>query len=383
MARLPGNTGKEFIMTELPHIIDNTVYYDCLTAPIEVNGLYRPHTTGKFYRLPDELLNDMSINLGARERAKRSAGGRVRFATDAACVTVEASLQAINSRSKHFSIGGKAGIDIYVAERGTNNMLYRQCFFPALTNINPDDGLAEGEIKETYYFNIHDTHAEHEVMLHLTNFAELNFMRIGLPEGAQLYAPRPYAHPKPILAYGSSISQGCAASRPGNVWLQHISRWLDIDTINLGFSGSDKGEAAIAHFIGQQDISLFVMGYEANAGSNAHLKATHRPFYEIVRAAQPDLPILIASMPRFPRVVNHHNPNKTDRIQSEIEVLATYNYGIARGDRNLYFLSGTTMYGTRDQDACIVDHAHPNDLGFMRIAEAMRPAILNALQRVY
>ena len=44
----------------------------------------------------------------------------------------------------------------------------------------------------------------------------------------------------------------------------------------------------------------------------------------------------------------------------------------AAGDKQLYFLDGSDFLG-KDYSECSADGAHPNDLGFYRIAEALEP----------
>ena len=47
----------------------------------------------------------------------------------------------------------------------------------------------------------------------------------------------------------------------------------------------------------------------------------------------------------------------------------TYERAKAAGDRHVYFIDGERLFGTENREACTVDGCHPNDLGFMRMAE--------------
>ena len=58
-----------------------------------------------------------------------------------------------------------------------------------------------------------------------------------------------------------------------------------------------RGEPEMAGVIASADMSVFVMDYDYNAPSAEHLAQTHEPFFQIVREAQPDLPIVIVSSP--------------------------------------------------------------------------------------
>jgi lysophospholipase L1-like esterase len=46
----------------------------------------------------------------------------------------------------------------------------------------------------------------------------------------------------------------------------------------------------------------------------------------------------------------------------------------ADGDQNVHFLDGARLLG-QDWEECTVDGTHPNDLGFMRMAERLTPAL--------
>lgn len=72
-----------------------------------------------------------------------------------------------------------------------------------------------------------------------------------------------------------------------------LCRAVDAPLINLGFSGSAKGEIKVAELIGSLDLAAFVMDYDYNAPNFEHLKKTHEPFFKAVRKARPDLPIII------------------------------------------------------------------------------------------
>lgn len=63
-------------------------------------------------------------------------------------------------------------------------------------------------------------------------------------------------------------------------------------------------------------------------------------------------------------------------------IMETCTRGWAEGDENLYYLDGAGMFGDKDQDACTVDHTHPNDLGFYRMAEHIRPILFNMLEDI-
>ena len=128
----------------------------------------------------------------------------------------------------------------------------------------------------------------------------------------------------------------------------------------------------MAEYIASLPMSVFVLDYDHNAPNPEHLNKTHYRFYEIIRKAQPDLPIIMVSMPDTDR-----NPADADERRGII--MNTYLRARAEGDRKVWFVDGRTLFGGRDRDCCTMDGCHPNDLGFYRMAEGLLPAIREAL----
>ena len=114
-----------------------------------------------------------------------------------------------------------------------------------------------------------------EYTLNLPLFNEIYELYIGVEKGSSLVSHNDYRIEKPVVFYGSSITQGVEASRPGTSYESVISRNIDCDYINLGFAGCAKGEEEIAEYISEIDMSAFIMDYDHNAPDSEHLKKTH------------------------------------------------------------------------------------------------------------
>lgn len=67
-------------------------------------------------------------------------------------------------------------------------------------------------------------------------------------------------------------------------------------------------------------------------------------------------------------------PSEDEKIRRDI-VKNTYNNAIANGDKNVYFIDGEEMLKIFGGDSGTVDNCHPNDLGFMCMAEALIPCL--------
>ena len=192
----------------------------------------------------------------------------------------------------------------------------------------------------------------------------MSALYVGLEASAQLSPGSAYRHKKPVLYYGSSITQGGCASRPGNSYQAIISRRYDCDFLNFGFSGNARGEETFMEYLAQLDYSIFVLDYDHNAPSAGHLEATHRRAYDIIRRHQPNKPVILISKPDF----LFHRPE--DRARRSI-IYSTYLEAVRAGDQNVFFLDGYSLFGGEGRDGCTVDGCHPNDLGFYRMADVI------------
>ena len=176
----------------------------------------------------------------------------------------------------------------------------------------------------------------------------------------------------PILYYGSSITQGACATRPGMMYQNYICRDTLVDYINLGFSGSAKGEPAMREYLATIDCSIFVCDWDHNLNDPVKLAAAHYPLYRTFRDAHPDTPIILISRPDF----DTHNVAAANRQV----IIDTYEKARAEGDQNIYFIDGETIFGDQHRDECTVDRTHPTDLGFYRFYQTLVPKILKLLK---
>ena len=51
-----------------------------------------------------------------------------------------------------------------------------------------------------------------------------------------------------------------------------------------------------------------------------------------------------------------------------------------RAGEPVWFIDGESLWEGKDRDACSVDGCHPNDLGFMRMADRIEPVLREALK---
>lgn len=331
-------------------------FYDVRQEPFEIYGLYNPKTEAQFKRLSDEI--GLNVNPGVSALYLHTSGGRVRFSTNSKYVAIKAVLPHVGTLDI-MPFSGSAGFDIYVDDPETGDSRFRR-------NVHPktiQDNEFEGEV----VFN-------HRRMRYYTvcfpSYTPVTNLYIGLEKDATVGKGMKYKDCSPIVFYGSSITQGAASSRPGNIYENIISRKFGMDYINLGFSGNGKAEDTIVDYMCTLPMSVFVSDYDHNAPDAEYLKKTHLKMYQKIRAAHPDVPYIMLSKPDFDNM-----QNLDDNIDRRNVVYDTYKYAYDSGDRNVYYIDGASIFRGPYEDTCVVDRTHPNDLGFVLMAEAIASEI--------
>jgi lysophospholipase L1-like esterase len=153
-----------------------------------------------------------------------------------------------------------------------------------------------------------------------------------------------------------------------------LGRLLNIDFVNLGFSGSGKGEPVMAETVSQIDASCFVLDFAQNNGTVASLRDVYAPFLDRLRKDHPETPILAITPIYAAREASGGTEN--DGMREHIRQVVSQRIGA--GDRNLQIAEGTDLLGPSRSDG-LVDGSHPNDLGFQWMAEGLAPRVRRML----
>lgn len=330
-------------------------------TPFHVAGLAWFAQEGRFRRFP--VHPPFPLPEAVDYLAGNPAGGQVRFRSDTRMLAVRVRLSA-PAGMVHMPATGQCGIDCYVGEPGAQRFLAVTKYDPALCEYECQLMEAPGaEMRQ--------------ITLNLPLYQGVEELQIGLDADATVLAPASYADPRPVIVYGTSNTQGGCASRPGMLWTNNLGRRLNREFINLGFSGSGKGEPDVA-----RNIALiskpggFILDYEGNAGS-VLLRETLSEFIGILRAAHPHVPILVLSVTPFTR--ERARPELLEMRRRDRQFQQETVQDLARqGDPHLYFQNGYELLG--DDDEGTVDGVHPTDLGFLRQADALEPVVRQIFQ---
>lgn len=318
-------------------------FYDVEDGVFRIYGVFKEN--GIFRRMPEQVA--ASVNPGVYALHTNTAGGRVRFVTDSSYVAIKTEYSPC--RKPHFALTGSSGFDMYSEWEGSNQ--YKGTFIPPVDVIDGYESILEFQNKK-----------ERIITINFPLYSDVRKLYIGLQEGATLKTAPEYKIQKPVVYYGSSITQGACASKPGSCYQSILSRRFDCDYINLGFAGSARGEETMANYIKSLDMSLFVLDYDHNAPTAAKLEETHNRFFEIIRKELPTLPIVIMPRPRY-----YHRGEDDKRFEV---VKNTYLNAKAKGDEHVYFISNTELMSLVEDNGS-VDNTHPTDSGFLSMANAL------------
>lgn len=348
------------ILTELD--LPATDYYDVRESPFDLYGQCPMEEDGFFRRLPGSVAAACSESVATL--AIQTAGIRVRFTTDSDYIVLRTP-QVHRNAMPLVSLAGASGFDMYTVEDGKYTCV-GTCP-PSFEGKDPFEAVVNFDDRRT-----------RDVLVNFPSYDNVTQLFIGLRAGSILGPGGRYGHPLPIVFYGSSITQGACASRPGNTYVNFLSRALDTDYMNLGFAGSCKGEETLCRYMASLPMSLFFMDYDHNAPNPAFLQATHWRVYDTVRQVQPRLPIVITSK-TDPERQAHWQKDKLKKLEI---IRETYRRAVDSGDRNVYFLDGQSIFPAYGGNDCTVDGCHPNDLGFYVMAQAFEKVIREALSGI-
>ena len=320
-------------------------YYDISNEKISIYGM-----NSSFERIPKEVA--ASTSKCVLNEYNMTAGCRIRFSTNTIFLNIRANIIC------HRGIG----FDLYRVEEG------KEYFSTGFRR--PDCFICNGEFEASS--KVSDGT---KMICYTINFpyaTKMTKFEIGIDDDASLSFGLPYYNEKPVVFYGSSITHGAWASRPGTTYESLISQKYNINYYNLGFSGGAKGEKEIVDYMANLDMCAFVCDYDHNAYDFNLLKSTHLPMYQAIRSRHPDIPYVIITRPNY-----FADPANNDKRNTVF--MATYNYAIKNGDKNVWYIDGKTLFDGEYYHNCTKDGCHPNDIGFYRMSKVIGNILAKAL----
>ncbi len=337
----------------------DTLWYDADLLGVE--GRAWDNRKAKFDRLPAKA--EGVVRGAVWSLSHHSAGMAVRFKTNATTIHAKWSLTSSGLAMPHMPATGVSGLDLYVKTEASKWRWLangRPTKFPE-NRVELVSGIPAGD---------------REYMLYLPLYNGVTAVDIGVSKDSYIETvPRPKGQ-KPIVFYGTSITQGGCASRPGMVHTAILGRRLDRPVINLGFSGNGKMEQEVADLLAELEVAVFVIDCLPNMAANEVASRTE-PLVQTLRKSHAETPILLVEDRTYSN--SFLIDSKRQRNHSSREAFrAAFDRLSAAGVEGLHYLEGKRMLG--DDGDATVDSSHPTDLGFFRMADYFEPVLRDMLQ---
>jgi hypothetical protein len=339
---------------------DDVVFTDVRTLGVEGQGW--TDVDSPFDRLPKKAKDVVRPAIWKLQRD--SAGLSVRFVSDATAIDARWTLTKPELAMKHMPATGVSGLDLYVKNTEGHWHWLATGQPPAQTSrVQLVKSLPPGRREYLLYFPLYNG---------------VTSGGIGVPKGATLSKadPRPADNAKPIVFYGTSITQGGCASRPGMCHPAILGRRLDRPVINLGFSGNGIMEPEIATLLAELDPAVYVIDCLPNMGDPATITERARNLVKTIRKAHAATPIVLVedrTMANAFLLESIRQRQESDRAA----LRKVYESLVAAGDQHLLYLPGDKLLAADGEDT--VDGSHPTDLGFVHQSDAFEPVLRQAL----
>ena len=338
---------------------DGMKWIDGRDLPIEGRAF---DDVDRYYdRLPSGVTTN--VNAGVRAMKSHTAGMQFRFRTDSRKLTFVWTNTSMTCQMDNMPLTGNSAIDVY---RQEPNGIWRYVTTGRIGKLEKGGRL------------VVDWPSRAACLVNLPLYNGIASFSLGVDAAAKIEAlpPRKSGIERPVVFYGTSITQGGCATRPGMAFASIVGRDLDVPIVNLGFSGSGWMELEMASHLARIDASCYVldclwnMSMAAGGGGRKgrNVDENYEPFVRALRAKRPGVPIVMAEMCD----VRCKGPSAEDRF-----IRALYEKLVAEGWKDLVYLPKVDMYVGDGEGT--VDGVHPNDWGMMSMAKAFGEAVREAL----
>jgi GDSL-like Lipase/Acylhydrolase family/N-terminus of Esterase_SGNH_hydro-type len=311
------------------------------------------------YRLPRSIIPNLSQDM--QNHTKNAAGAMIRFKSKTKIIGFDIR-RITEGNMAEFSSIGQFSLDVYCDGA-----------FWIYLEIPPE--------RRFIWFET-DGSNSHEYTIYFPLYSEVELFSLVVENPpdedngreTEIYpSDEPFLDGK-IVVYGSSITQGAYASRPGMAYPARLGRKLAFEVVNLGFGGCGKGEPNVADKLAEiQDVSLYIMDWGCNlcALDEVHLIESRYPeMIQKLNAAHPEIPILFISPQTFILEFRDESFCKAFQLIRAV-ILETYENAKGKGINCLY-LDGQELVGPGELDKT-VDGVHCNDWGFTCYIDKIEP----------
>ena len=336
-------------------------FVDAATLMLIGDGFENSHV--QYGRLPESIsFRKELIDLGAN-----SAGLAIRFSSNSTAIAARWIVRN-NFAMNHMAATGVKGLDLYVYDDRAERWSY-------IGTARPSSGKESFSVFANGIGNREDhsdSEESREYMVYLPLYDGVELLEIGVDREAEIGVPQKAIltkskEYKPIIFYGTSITQGGCASRPGMAYPAIVGRELGRETINLGFSGNGRMDLSVAEAINRIDAAALVI----DCLPNMTVRMVQDSAYSFIRHVADANSVMVIYMvenPRFPQ--SKYNNTMKAELDEENSVWREVFEQLRRaGYANVEYISGENLIGEDGEST--VDGTHFTDLGFMRYAQEL------------
>lgn len=336
---------------------ENFTWHDVSTWGIEGRGWPASAVNSYYDRLPAKA--EKIVRPPVWSLSRHSAGMMTRFNTDSTEIRIRYELGTDRIDMPHMPATGVSGVDLYALD-AEGNWRWVEVARPSGVKVEQKvTGLDAGKRSYQAYLPLYNS---------------MKKIEIGVRKDS-LFEPVKPREEKPILFYGTSITHGASASRPGMPHPAILGRRLGMPVINLGFSGNGKMEPEVGALLAEIDPAVYVIDCLPNM-TGPEVAERAEPLVKQLRQARPDTPIVLVEDRTYANTWIMESKRKR-HDDSRAALVRAFDNLVSSGVRNLYYLEGKDLLGS-DGDGT-TDGSHPNDLGFVRQADAFEPVLRKAL----
>jgi hypothetical protein len=251
---------------------------------------------------------------------------------------------------------GKSGLDFYAQEDSGR--------WRWLAGVGPTEQIVETRVVE----GVDPGRRAYMVYLPLRNGIES--LEIGFPAGAAVEPLAPRAA-KPLVFYGTSITQGTGASRPGMAYPAILGRRFERPVINLGFCGTGQMDPEVGALLGELEAAVYIIDCLPNMTGDMVAERA-QPLVRQLRRVHPSVPIVLVEERHYDNAV-FIAAHRARHAANNNALRAAYDQLIGSGVRGLYYVEGDRLWG--DDGEATAYSGHPSDLGMKRTADVLEPVL--------
>ena len=312
--------------------------------PSDAQNIFEPNELRKypFQRFPNKYKGNLRKEVW--DLSENNAGISVQLSTNSENLKLKWNVK-LDLRMNHMTDAGIKGLDVY--EHVNNKWQYLSTGLP---NTSNNEHLVK--FKNANYKTL---------CIYLPLYDSIIDLSIGVDDDSSLNFIKNVN--KPIIFYGTSITQGGCASRPGMAHTNIISRKTIHPCINLGFSGNGYLEQEIGNVLSNIDAKCFIIDCLPNINIS-RIKTRLIPLVKSLRKNYENnaSPIMFVEQPIM------HNLYIEEDIEEKNYILSKKVKECKQlGFKDIHLIHQKGSLGL-DNEAT-VDGVHYNDIGFQRFAK--------------